>query len=93
MYALNSGTKGGEFYTPAEVSYMLAKIAAAGRKTVNKVYDPACGSGSLLLNFNLVLGSKNVREGFFGQEGRKVLRTGHTGHVRWFPQALHGEFR
>ncbi len=68
MYALNSGTKGGEFYTPAEVSYMLAKIAAAGRKTVNKVYDPACGSGSLLLNFNLVLGSKNVREGFFGQE-------------------------
>ena len=68
MYALNSGTKGGEFYTPAEVSYLLAEIAAAGRKTVNKVYDPACGSGSLLLNFNLVLGSKNVREGFFGQE-------------------------
>lgn len=68
MYALNSGTKGGEFYTPAEVSFLLAKIAAAGRKTVNKVYDPACGSGSLLLNFNLVLGAKNVREGFFGQE-------------------------
>lgn len=68
MYALNSGTKGGEFYTPAEVSYLLAEIAAAGRKTVNKVYDPACGSGSLLLNFNLVLGAKNVREGFFGQE-------------------------
>ena len=68
MYALNSGTKGGEFYTPAEVSYLLAQIAAAGRKTVNKVYDPACGSGSLLLNFNLVLGSKNVRQGFFGQE-------------------------
>lgn len=68
MYALNSGTKGGEFYTPAEVSYLLAQIAAAGRQTVNKVYDPACGSGSLLLNFNLVLGAKNVREGFFGQE-------------------------
>ena len=68
MYALNSGTKGGEFYTPAEVSYLLAQIAAAGRKTVNKVYDPACGSGSLLLNFNLVLGAKNVRDGFFGQE-------------------------
>lgn len=68
MYALNSGTKGGEFYTPGEVSYLLAMIAAAGRKTVNKVYDPACGSGSLLLNFNLVLGAKNVREGFFGQE-------------------------
>jgi type I restriction enzyme M protein len=68
MYALNSGTKGGEFYTPSEVSFLLAKIAAAGRKTVNKVYDPACGSGSLLLNFNLVLGTKNVEEGFFGQE-------------------------
>lgn len=68
MYALNSGTKGGEFYTPAEVSYLLAEIAVAGRQTVNKVYDPACGSGSLLLNFNLVLGAKNVREGFFGQE-------------------------
>lgn len=68
MYALNSGTKGGEFYTPAEVSYLVALIAAAGRKTVNKVYDPACGSGSLLLNFNLVLGAKNVRDGFYGQE-------------------------
>ncbi len=68
MYALNMGTKGGEFYTPAEVSYLLAKIAAAERKSVNKVYDPACGSGSLLLNFKLVLGADNVREGFFGQE-------------------------
>ncbi len=68
MYALNSGTKGGEFYTPAEVSLLLAQIAAAGRTSVNKVYDPACGSGSLLLNFNRVLGAKNVKEGFFGQE-------------------------
>ncbi len=68
MYALNSGTKGGEFYTPSEVSYLLAKIAAAERQSVNKVYDPACGSGSLLLNFNRVLGAKNVKEGFFGQE-------------------------
>lgn len=68
MYALNSGTKGGEFYTPAEVSYLVAKIAAAGRATVNKVYDPACGSGSLLLNFKSVLGAGNVKEGFFGQE-------------------------
>lgn len=68
MYALNSGTKGGEFYTPAEVSYLLAKIAVAERKSVNKVYDPACGSGSLLLNFKMVLGAENVKEGFFGQE-------------------------
>ena len=68
MYALNSGTKGGEFYTPGEVSYLVAKIAAAGRTVVNKVYDPACGSGSLLLNFNLVLGAKNVKGGFYGHE-------------------------
>ena len=68
MYALNSGTKGGEFYTPGEVSYLLALIAADERKSINKVYDPACGSGSLLLNFKQVLGSENVREGFFGQE-------------------------
>ena len=68
MYALNSGTKGGEFYTPSEVSYLLAMIAAAGRTSVNKVYDPACGSGSLLLNFNLVLGAKKVKDGFYGQE-------------------------
>lgn len=68
MYALNSGTKGGEFYTPAEVSYLLAKLAVAERKSVNKVYDPACGSGSLLLNFKMVLGAENVKEGFFGQE-------------------------
>lgn len=68
MYALNSGTKGGEFYTPAEVSFLLAKIAASGRTSVNKVYDPACGSGSLLLKFKEVLGTKNVIDGFFGQE-------------------------
>lgn len=68
MYALNSGTKGGEFFTPTEVSYLIAMLAAADRKTVNKVYDPACGSGSLLLQFNLLLGAKNVRDGFYGQE-------------------------
>lgn len=68
MYALNSGTKGGEFYTPAEVSLLLAKIAASGRSSVNKVYDPACGSGSLLLKFKEILGTKNVVDGFFGQE-------------------------
>ncbi len=68
MYALNSGTKGGEFYTPAEVSYLLAKIAASGRTSVNKVYDPACGSGSLLLKFKEILGTRNVIDGFFGQE-------------------------
>lgn len=67
MYALNSGTKGGEFYTPAEVSYLLAKIAASGRTSVNKVYDPACGSGSLLLKFKEILGTKNVIDGFLAK--------------------------
>lgn len=68
MYASNAGKSGGEFFTPQEVSELLAKIAAAGRKTLNKVYDPACGSGSLLLKFAKVLGKDNVRQGFFGQE-------------------------
>lgn len=68
MYALNSGAKGGEFFTPSEVSHLIARLAAAGRTEVNKVYDPACGSGSLLLQFNLLLGARNVRDGFYGQE-------------------------
>lgn len=68
MYASNAGKSGGEFFTPQEVSELLAMIAAAGRTTLNKVYDPACGSGSLLLKFAKVLGKENVRQGFFGQE-------------------------
>lgn len=68
MYASNAGKSGGEFFTPQEVSELLAKIAAAGRTSLNKVYDPACGSGSLLLKFAKVLGKDNVRQGFFGQE-------------------------
>lgn len=68
MYAANAGKSGGEFFTPQEVSELLARIAVAGKKEVNKVYDPACGSGSLLLKFAKVLGKENVRNGFFGQE-------------------------
>ena len=68
MYASNAGKSGGEFFTPQEVSELLAKIAAAGRTSLNKVYDPVCGSGSLLLKFAKVLGKDNVRQGFFGQE-------------------------
>lgn len=68
MYASNAGKSGGEFYTPQEVSELLARIATVGKKEVNKVYDPACGSGSLLLKFAKVLGKDNVRLGFFGQE-------------------------
>lgn len=68
MYASNAGKSGGEFYTPQEVSELLAMITTVGKKEVNKVYDPACGSGSLLLKFSKVLGRENVRQGFFGQE-------------------------
>jgi type I restriction enzyme M protein len=68
MYASNAGKSGGEFYTPQEVAELLARITVVGKKQVNKVYDPACGSGSLLLKFAKVLGKENVRQGFFGQE-------------------------
>ncbi len=68
MYASSAGKSGGEFYTPQEVSELLAEITTVGKKEVNKVYDPACGSGSLLLKFAKVLGRENVRQGFFGQE-------------------------
>ena len=68
MYASNAGKSGGEFFTPQEVSELLARIVSYGRTTVNKVYDPACGSGSLLLKFAKILGKHNVKKGFFGQE-------------------------
>lgn len=68
MYASNAGKSGGEFFTPQEVSELLAEITTVGKKEVNKVYDPCCGSGSLLLKFAKVLGKENVRQGFYGQE-------------------------
>ena len=68
MYASNAGKSGGEFFTPQEVSELIARITLVGKKQVNKVYDPACGSGSLLLKFAKVLGKENVRQGFYGQE-------------------------
>ena len=68
MYASNAGKSGGEYFTPQEVSELLTRLTVVGKKTVNKVYDPACGSGSLLLKFAKVLGKQNVRNGFFGQE-------------------------
>ena len=68
MYASNAGKSGGEFFTPADVSELLTKLGTVGKKTVNKVYDPACGSGSLLLKAIKILGKSNVRDGFFGQE-------------------------
>ena len=68
MYASNAGKSGGEFYTPQEVSELLTRLAVVGKKSVNKVYDPACGSGSLLLKASKILGKDNVRNGFYGQE-------------------------
>ena len=68
MYASNAGKSGGEYYTPQEVSELLTKLAIVGKTSVNKVYDPACGSGSLLLKSAKILGKDNVRNGFFGQE-------------------------
>lgn len=68
MYASQAGKSGGEYYTSQEVSELLARLTVVGKKTVNKVYDPAVGSGSLLLKFQKVLGPDGVRQGYFGQE-------------------------
>lgn len=68
MYAGNAGKSGGEFFTPADVSELLTRLGTVGKTEVNKVYDPACGSGSLLLKAEKVLGHNSVRNGFFGQE-------------------------
>ena len=68
MYASGAGKSGGEFFTPQEVSELLCRLTLVGKKQVNKVYDPACGSGSLLLKFAKILGKDNVRDGFYGQE-------------------------
>ncbi len=68
MYASNAGKSGGEYFTPQEVSELLTRLALVGKTEVNKVYDPACGSGSLLLKSAKILGKENVRLGFFGQE-------------------------
>lgn len=69
MYASNAGKSGGEFFTPQEVAELLARIACDGKNRIAKVYDPACGSGSLLLKFAKVLGAeKSKAVSFFGQE-------------------------
>ncbi|MEX1816464.1 type I restriction-modification system subunit M, partial [Metamycoplasma hominis] len=68
MYASNAGKSGGEYFTPQEVSELLTKIAVFNKKKVNRVYDPACGSGSLLLQTIKVLGKENIKDGFYGQE-------------------------
>ena len=68
MYASNAGKSGGEFFTPQEVSELLTRIAVGDKKEINKIYDPACGSGSLLLKAAKLLGKDAVRQGFYGQE-------------------------
>ena len=68
MYASNAGKSGGEFFTPADVSELLTRLGTVGKKKINKVYDPACGSGSLLLKAEKILGKDAVEIGFFGQE-------------------------
>lgn len=68
MYASNAGKSGGEFFTPADVSELLTWLGTVGKTEINKVYDPACGSGSLLLKAEKILGKDAIRNGFYGQE-------------------------
>ena len=68
MYASNAGKSGGEFFTPADVSELLTRLGTVGKTEINKVYDPACGSGSLLIKAEKVLGKEAIRNGFYGQE-------------------------
>lgn len=67
-YAKNAGKSGGEFFTPPNVSKLIAQLAMHKQKSVNKIYDPACGSGSLLLQAKKHFDKHIVQEGFFGQE-------------------------
>lgn len=67
-YAANAGKSGGEFFTPQSVSKLIAKLAIHGLTTINKIYDPAAGSGSLLLQAKKQFDNHVIQEGFFGQE-------------------------
>ena len=73
MYATFAGKSGGEFFTPQEASKLLALITTWGKKKINKAYDPACGSGSLLMQIAKVLGKDKVLGGFFGQEKEPTI--------------------
>jgi type I restriction enzyme M protein len=80
MYASNAGKSGGEYYTPQEVSELLTRLTLVGKTEVNKVYDPACGSGSLLLKFAKILGKENVRQGFLGKRSTSPPTTSADQH-------------
>lgn len=68
QYASAAGKSGGEYFTPQEVSKLLTKLAIGNKKEIKNVYDPACGSGSLLLQAEKILGHKNIKDGFYGQD-------------------------
>jgi len=67
-YAANAGKSGGEFFTPQSVSKLIAKLAIHNQATINKIYDPAAGSGSLLLQAKKQFDEHIIEEGFYGQE-------------------------
>ncbi len=67
-YAANAGKSGGEFFTPQQVSKLIAQLAMHGQTSINKIYDPAAGSGSLLLQAKKHFDAHIIEEGFFGQE-------------------------
>ncbi|PJJ99271.1 type I restriction-modification system subunit M [Lysobacteraceae bacterium NML91-0213] len=67
-YAANAGKSGGEFFTPQQVSKLIAQLAMHGQTSINKIYDPACGSGSLLLQAKKQFDEHVIEDGFFGQE-------------------------
>ncbi|MFV0289479.1 MAG: type I restriction-modification system subunit M [Mangrovibacterium sp.] len=67
-YAANAGKSGGEFFTPQSVSKLIAKLAVHGQSKINKIYDPASGSGSLLLQAKKQFDEHIIEDGFFGQE-------------------------
>ncbi|ESK38733.1 type I restriction enzyme EcoR124II M protein [Acinetobacter nectaris CIP 110549] len=67
-YAANAGKSGGEFFTPQHVSKLIAQLAMHGQTEVNKIYDPAAGSGSLLLQAKKHFDNHIIQDGFWGQE-------------------------
>ncbi|WP_146492131.1 type I restriction-modification system subunit M [Vibrio sp. T20] len=67
-YAANAGKSGGEFFTPQNVSKLIAQLAMHKQTSVNKIYDPAAGSGSLLLQAKKHFDNHIIEDGFFGQE-------------------------
>ena len=68
MYAANAGKSGGEFFTPQEVSEILVRLATHDNDKIDSVYDPACGSGSLLMKFQKIIGKDNPNLKYYGQE-------------------------